>query len=42
MGVTPKIIEKETGLKVLNLATYGASGIIGYEAILESREFDIF
>ncbi|MEI7493801.1 MAG: hypothetical protein WCJ92_04295 [Alphaproteobacteria bacterium] len=34
MGVSPKIIEEETGLKVLNLATYGGSGIIGYEAIL--------
>ena len=34
MGVSPKIIEEETGLKVLNLATHGTSGIIGYEAIL--------
>lgn len=36
MGVSPKIIEKETGLKVLNLGTYGGTGIIGYEAILRS------
>lgn len=34
MGVSPKVIEKETGLKVVNLATNGGAGIIGYETVI--------
>lgn len=34
MGIVPKVITEETNLKVINLATYGATGIIGYDIIL--------
>ncbi|MBX9805929.1 MAG: hypothetical protein K2Y18_09300 [Alphaproteobacteria bacterium] len=34
MGVIPKVIKEELGINVINLATLGNAGIIGYDVVL--------